>query len=163
MAHTETRDTLFKWVGPISTSSVLLVAKNKHAKKIEIKKLDQLDAYRVGVIRSDAGEQMLLSKKVPSSIMVKSVNLQGIISNLAADRVDVICIGAQAFKKLEEQSPSDTYYEVMTVAKNEDYFAFSKDVPDELIRKFQDALIAIRPRHLKLLDSLGLSLDKKYH
>lgn len=159
MAHTKSRDTLFKWVGPISTSSVLLVGK-KNGAKIVIDSLSQLNAYKVGVIRSDAGEQMLLSKKVSPKIMVKSVDMQGSLSNLLKGEVDLICIGAQAYTKLSEQTSSNVFYNVYTVDKNEDYFAFSKDTPDELIQKFQQALDAIKTKHLQLLDSMGLRLEE---
>lgn len=161
MVRTSSRDTLFKWVGPLSSSAVILAGKNKGNGLIYLNSLDDLKKYRVGVIRSDAGEQMLLSKNVPSSILVQSLNMTKMIEKLNKGEVDLVCVGDQSFRNLQKHSKVGTYYFVYTVETIKDYFAFSKDVPDSLINEFQRAFDAIKVKQKALLEKWHMRLYKE--
>ena len=56
MAKTDERSSLFKWVGPIITSKISLIAKKE--KKIKISTLKDLEKYHTGVVKSDVGESL---------------------------------------------------------------------------------------------------------
>lgn len=158
MVHTKSRDTLFKWVGPLSSSAVILAGKNRGKGLIYLNNLKDLEKYRVGVIRSDVGEQMLLSKSVPGSIMKRSINMREMIGMLNSGEVDLICLGDQSFRNLQKNSAGDAYYFVYTVETIKDYYAFSKDVPDSLIREFQKALDNIQDTQKALLKKWNMRL-----
>lgn len=158
MSHTESRDSLFKWLGPISTSEIVLVGKRSNSGKIAITNLSETSRYKTGVIRSDVGEQMLINKGVSEKNFTKYPDMQSMIISLQKGDIEIICIGIEAFNEIKKTS-GQTFYKLFTVEKSLDYIAFSKDVPDSLILKFQKALEAIRPRHLELLDSMNMELN----
>lgn len=161
MVRTSSRDSLFKWVGPLSSSSVILVGKKNKKGRIYLNNLSELKKYRVGVIRSDAGEQMLLSKNIPSFALHQSLNLTKMIQLLNSNRVDLICLGEQSYRNLRKNAKSDDYYHVYTVETIKDYFAFSRDVPDSLIAEFQAALDSIRDTQKVLLEKWHMNLNSE--
>lgn len=160
MIHTEARDSLFKWVGPVSSFSVILMGKANGADSIVISDLSELSKYKVGVIRSDAGEQILLDKGVSARTMVQSIALQDMMEKLNKGKVDIVCTSDKSLEKLRENS-SGNYYKIITIDHINDYFAFSKDIPDALIKEFQTALDAIDTTHKKLMNKWGVTLEKK--
>lgn len=158
MSHTPARDSLFKWLGPISTSEIVLVGKKRDAAKISIKNISETAKYKTAVIRSDVGEQVLITKGVSDKNFIQFTDMQSMIIALQKGDVEIVCIGIEAFNEIRE-AEVNTFYKIITVEKSVDYIAFSKDVPDSLIEEFKSALEAIRPRHLELLDSMNMELN----
>jgi len=58
MVRTKQREPLFKWVGPIAPMRIVLIAKK--SKEIKIRSIDDLSEYRVGAVRHDIGQQLLI-------------------------------------------------------------------------------------------------------
>lgn len=157
MAHTSSRDTLFKWLGPISTSAIILVGKTTDSNIIKIEDISDVSKHTIGVIRSDVGEQMLISKGVSSKRLTQYTDMQSMIKSLIKEDIKIISIGVEAFNQLKKNQ-DHMFYNIYTVEKSLDYITFSKDVPDELIQKFREALNRIKPRHMELLDSMNMEL-----
>ncbi|MCP4163486.1 MAG: transporter substrate-binding domain-containing protein [Deltaproteobacteria bacterium] len=58
--RTPEREKMFKWVGPIFDMTFYIYALK--SKKIKIKSYDDLKKYKIGVIREDVTEQLLVKK-----------------------------------------------------------------------------------------------------
>lgn len=162
MSRSKERENLFKWVGPISSSQHLLVGFAQSGDKTNLSKLNEIEKFRVGVVRKDVGEQVLLDNHINENILVRSVKMKDNISNLINGRVDFISIGEEAYLTLKKRKVQhNSFYIAYTIGYSQDYIAFSKDVPDNVINLFQGALDAIEEEHKAILKKYGLSVKKQ--
>lgn len=145
--RTEQRENLFKWVGPIATNRVVLLAlKNRN---ITISSPDDLKKYRFGVIRGDIGEQLLLQTGVDSSKISPVANVTSNIKMMIAGRIDAWAYGeivAKWFIKKQGYDPGDFETVHVLLEKGDLYYAFHKDTPDSLINTFQQALNLLKQK-----------------
>lgn len=146
MARVGTRENLFKWVGPLCPSKTVLIARKE--RNIKIRSLDQAGKYRIGVLREDAGEHLLLEAGVPGNTLERVSKAVILIRMLNAGRIDVWCyneITAEWFLGKNGFDPED--YEAVCIVNTLDaYYAFHKETPDALVRKFQTALEEIKAK-----------------
>ncbi len=157
MSRSESRIPLFKWVGPLSSSKHLIVGYKSDKTVITIDSLPQLSQYSVAAVRADVGEQILLSKGVPESIIVVSSVMKDAIRNLVDGKVDLLSIGYEAMSTIQRQSGANSkFYVVHTIEVSHDYIAFSKDISDSLVAQFQQSLDSISVEHQKILDKYNL-------
>ena len=145
--RTKSREKLFKWVGPIATTTVGLIAKK--SKKIKIRKLSDLNKYKIGVVLDDIGEALLVESGVDKKNFdyVKGENAINIsFSNMQDNKVDMFSYNTNvAFTNAEMEGFDATEYEVVYVLKvGELYFAFNKNTDDEVIKQWQDALNIVK-------------------
>lgn len=144
--RTAEREKLFKWVGPITTTSIGLLARKE--RKVKIQSLADIKDYHVGVVRSDIGEQLLVNAGIPLQNLDRVGGTDATltsITKLNKGRIDVWSyetnvaiweIKAKGFK-VEE------YETVYVLKEGELYFAFNKDTPDLVIEKLQAALDSV--------------------
>jgi len=145
MTRTEERENLFKWVGPISTARNVLMAKK--VKNIKISSADDVKKYKVGVVRDDAGEQLVIDR-----IGIKKEDLDITsrgelnIKKLNADRMSLIAYDENVAKWLikKEGFNTEDFETVYVLQEGSHYFAFHKDTPDSLIMKIQSVLDEIK-------------------
>jgi polar amino acid transport system substrate-binding protein len=141
MSRTEAREELFKWVGPIIPSNIVLIAKKSRG--IKINSAEDINQYnRIVVVRDDIGEQMLLELGVPEENLRQSNSGISSAKMLDKDRVDMWAYGrivaAWNIKELGF-NPGD-YEEVYTLKESQQYFAFHKDTASTVIENLQKAL-----------------------
>ncbi|HOD53759.1 MAG TPA: ABC transporter substrate-binding protein [Candidatus Cloacimonadota bacterium] len=138
MTRSAEREKMFKWVGPISPTKIVLHAKK--SKKISIKSKEDIAKYHVGAIREDIGHQLL------EKAGVKNVDLSAdMISNikkLEADRIDLWAYEENVARwELKTQGKNLADYEsVYTLLSSDLYFAFHKSTPDATISQIQKYL-----------------------
>ena len=141
--RTKERENLFKWVGPISSTTISLIAKKD--KKIKIDSMKDLRNYRVGVIINDIGEQLMINAgiKLKKLDRIGGVNVTHTsIKKLNKDRIDVWAYEENVAKweiKANGFNPNE-YETVYTLKKGELYYAFHIETQDALIQKVQNAL-----------------------
>ena len=114
-----------------------------------------LKRYRIGVITDDAVIQQLLGIGVNESQIVPRNNVSAIISGLENGEIDLWACPEFAGRYFTEEITGN-YYSYTVVYKLEDqnlYYAFSKDVPDSVIKSFQQALDSLKQEK----DSTGFS------
>jgi polar amino acid transport system substrate-binding protein len=141
MSRTEAREELFKWVGPIIPSNIVLVAKKSRG--IKINSVEDFSQYnRFGVVRDDIGEQMLLKLGVPKENLHQTNSGMNTAKMLDKDRVDMWAYGRiVALWNIKELGFNpDDYEEVYTLKESQQYFAFHKDTDPTVIAKLQKAL-----------------------
>lgn len=140
--RTDSREKLFKWVGPIATKNWVFYVKK--GKNVKINSLD--DAKRLGKIatyKNDSKEQVLKEKGFTNLDSNSSDETN--VKKLMAGRVDAWITGeldGASLIKAAGLSPSD--FEIaFVVDKKELYIAFSLQTPDELVAKWKSAYDAM--------------------
>ena len=144
MTRTAEREPLFKWVGPIAPTKIVVTAKK--GRHIRVGSADELAKFRIGVVRDDVGEQLLAKAGIDVARMDRSSNLDAVIKKLSRGRVDVMAyegnVTAWTLKSLGFNAAD---YETIHVLKEgEVYYAFHRSTPDSVIDTLQKALNALR-------------------
>ncbi len=145
--RTESREALFKWVGPIATATVGVVAlKSKH---IVIDKISDFNNYKVGAVLKDIGEILLLDAGVNKNSIyyVKGKDAINILFNkMQKNRIDMFAYNLNvAFSNAKIEGFDINKYEIVyTLKVGYQYFAFNKNTDDKVVQKWQNALDAIK-------------------
>ncbi len=149
--RTSQRESLFKWVGPVSKITIGIIAPKE--KGIVINKFSDLNQYRIGTVLKDIGEQTLLEggilKKQIHSISGKnSIDLS--FKKMENDRIDLFAYatkGAMYEAKVKGHDVND-FEVIYTVKEGDLYYAFNKETSDEIITQWQNALDAVKANGL---------------
>jgi polar amino acid transport system substrate-binding protein len=142
MTRTESRENLFKWVGPVASNKWVFFTKKgsgisltslEDAKKVE----------KIGTYKDDAAEIFLKEQGFTNLDSVVDDGLN--VPKLMAGRVNLWVVGElQGIYKAKLQGVGDQLEKVMDVKDTQLYIAFSKNTPDEVIAKWQAALDAMK-------------------
>ena len=139
-ARIPTRESLFKWVGPIAPEKNIVVGLT--ASNIIINTTSDLNNHAVGVIEDYAAIQILLDQGVMPEVIIKFDDVEPLYSALNTGVVDCIVYSELGNKLIIESlglnaADFETIY-MMGVTEN--YFAFHVNTPDEMISYFQQNL-----------------------
>ena len=156
--RTQKRENLFKWVGPIATSTNSLIALKKN--NIKIESINDLNEYKIGVVRDDIGEQLLLQLGIKPRQIESTGGVDAIyklIKMLNRNRFDIWSYEQSVAQwELKKNDYALNKYEVIYKLKTSElYFAFHKNTPEEVINQLQNAL-----DELKKEGKYQLILDK---
>ncbi|WP_157496967.1 substrate-binding periplasmic protein [Hahella ganghwensis] len=139
------REDLFRWVGPVATAPVVLMARKK--RNFEVQQLSDLNGLSVVAVGSDMGELMLNTYKVPNNIR-QTVSHPDIAARmLIFGRIDLWSYGQRtALWLLKQQGAQPQDFEpVWSFGSAGDlYFAFHRDTPDSILLLFQSALDTLK-------------------
>jgi polar amino acid transport system substrate-binding protein len=144
MDVTEPRKKMFKFVGPLVDADNVIIAKKN--KKIIISGDEDLKKYKIGAIREDVGEQLLVEKGFPKENLDIANGPDILVRKIEADRHDAISYGfdSAAFYMKKEKIDSSAYEIVYTINKGYLSLAFHKDTDPSVINKLQKALDEIK-------------------
>jgi polar amino acid transport system substrate-binding protein len=151
MSRTKEREALFKWVGPIfSAKNVLL---GRAGRNYTIKKLADAKKFRIGTIKDDYAEKYLSGAGFDKVKVEGVASLEQNFGKLRSGRIDLIAHTEQTlFKFIKENRLSPKEFKVyFVVTESPNYYAFSKETPDYLIRRFQKAFDNLRKEHREVL------------
>jgi len=145
--RTDSREKFFKWVGPIATATVGVVALK--SKNIVINKISDFNKYKIGVVLDDVGETLLLDAGVDKKYIqyVKGEDAINIsFTKMEKNRIDMFAYNINvAFANAKMEGYDIGKYEIVYTLKiGQQYFAFNKDTDDAIIQKWQNALDAIK-------------------
>lgn len=141
-ARTEEREKLFKWVGPVLVAENVLL--KKKTSKIAISTIEDAKKVKsIGTVRGNSREKLL--KDLGFTNLADVTKVEQNIQKLAADRIDLMIIGNVVWRQLAATADlkPDDFEEAFVVNQNIAYIAFSKDTPDETVRKWNDAYSAM--------------------
>lgn len=160
MSKTPPRENLFKWVGPVFSSTHVLMAKK--SRKYKFDNLNQVFRYKIAAVRDDISEISLNQLGFPAHNLAKVSKLEQAYKMLNSDRVDMIVATIHAFEYLTKRLNYDSslYEKVWVVNKYENHIAFNKDTPDDIITKYQQALNSIPKEHLAIKKRYALSKEE---
>jgi len=140
MSRTPSRENLFKWVGPIAVNRVSLIAPKD--KNIRIDAIDAARKYKIGVIRDDSGEALLIQTGIGPDAIEQVASAPSLARMLAANRIDLVSYSDISFNRVLKDlgfSPGD--YEVAFVLDEVPaFYAFNKNISDKVIEKLQSVL-----------------------
>ena len=145
--RTTQRENLFKWVGPISTTTVGVIALK--SKNIVINNINDFNNYKIGAVLKDVAEQLLIEKGV-SKKSIQHVNGANAIkisfNKMEKNRIDMFAYNATvAFEGAKKEGFDTSKYEIIYKLIVADLsFAFNKKTDDKIIKKWQEALDTLK-------------------
>jgi ABC-type amino acid transport substrate-binding protein len=143
-ARTPERESLFKWVGPITRLTIgLLARRDRH---ITLSSLADAARYTVGTVRDGAPEQLLARSGVPQSSLERIASPEKNIRKLQAGRIDLFAFNIPTTRclMLRMGIDPDDYVSVYTLREVELYYAFHPDTDDGLIRALNRSMAELR-------------------
>jgi polar amino acid transport system substrate-binding protein len=154
IARIPEREDAFKWAGPLYPYTTVLFARPDSG--IVIDSPGDLRGRRIGVIRDDASVQQLLDAGVNRSQLVEETNVSTLIGMLRDGEIDLWAYSKSSgryFAALETGN-AYTFQIVYTFPDIPIYYGFSRDVPDETVQAFQQALDTLKAEE----DAEGISM-----
>lgn len=142
--RTVQREEIFHWAGPISKTRIVVLAKK--SKNITISQPMALAQYRIGVIRDDVGEQLLLELGVPRDSMIESSIPDTLANQFVKDRIDLWAYEENVAKWWLKRAGFDSqqFEAVYVLSEAELYFAFNIDTDDVLVKRLQAGIDQLR-------------------
>ena len=128
------------------TTKISLTARKD--RNIKINSINDVKKYKIGVIRDDVGEQLLVAAGIPKKNLDRAAKAISTIRKLSSGKVDMWSYEetvAKWFIKKNGFNPAD-YEAVHVLNEGGLFYAFHKDTPDSLIQKFQTALDEIKKK-----------------
>ncbi len=144
--RTAQREDLFKWAGPIASNQFCLIVKKDSGITIsgtdDIMKKD----LKVTVVHDDVAQQMLQSAGVPADNMIDRPFPGLCIMDLHRNNADAMAYGKHAAMWMLGLYGfnSHHYTSAHTIQEGDLYYAFNKNVEDDVVNRFQNALDAVK-------------------
>lgn len=138
------REKLFKWVGPITMSRLVLLTTRGNTVKLNSD--DDIKKYRIGVVHNDVAEIIMRKLGVPKENLDMAPDHKTSVLKLLAGRIDMMVKGEKSlneFLKGIRQNPED-FKILRKIAGVQVCYAFHKDTPDSVINRYQEALNALK-------------------
>lgn len=141
--RTPERESRFKWVGPVLTTSVALIGLESFDRKI--KTLKDTSGLRIGVIKDYAEVSLLRDHKKELQLDILS-SPEIAMNKLMAGRLDLVFFDRIAFEYVAKTKhiPPNSFRVVYQQPPWGVYFALSPSVPDALVQRMQKACDAVR-------------------
>lgn len=140
MTRTPERENLFRWVGPITESNMVVLARKTD--NIKIDDIKALKKYSLGAVRKDIGAE-LLRRHLGDEVVIELTN-NGLASakQLEKGRIDLWSYEKNVafwFIKKAGLDPND-YEVVYTIEYSSEWFAINKETDAAIVEKLQKAL-----------------------
>jgi len=145
--RTAQREKLFAWVGPISPTTIALIAHRD--RRLEIPALADAKRFKIGVVIDDVGEQLLLKEGFELAdldrVSGSDVTLLS-IRKLIMGRIDLWSYERNvAMWEIRDKGFDPDAFEVLHVlGEAELYYAVNRDTPGTVIAQLQRALDEIK-------------------
>ncbi|MGE4519047.1 MAG: substrate-binding periplasmic protein [Desulfobacteraceae bacterium] len=138
------RENMFKWACPIAEGTRFVLV-GKKDKNIKVNSIEDANKYRIGAIRDDVAEQILISEGINQDILDSTSKTGLNIKKLEMGRIDLIALGEKSlFAAIENEGYDVNDYKAYYVLKEAPLcFAFNRNVDDKTVEKFQNALSMI--------------------
>ncbi|WED22928.1 ABC transporter substrate-binding protein [Vibrio sp. JC009] len=161
-ARSAHREKLFKWVGPIASTRIVLIAR-KDA-KIVIHDKSEIKNYSIGVITDDIGEQLIKKKEIGADDIEYAHSSVALARMLEHKRIDLWSYEEKvALWAISSAGYSPKDYEVVYVLEPiELYYALNLDTSDEVVSMFQSALDQLKQNNKHSGEISFNSINHKY-
>ena len=137
--RTPERESLFKWVGPLATSSWVVMAPQNSS--ITLGDVKALSKYRVGAYKNDAVSLFLEGQGL---MPINALRDQENVAKLQSGQLDLWATTDPVGRYLAKQAGVSTLKIVLRLREATLYLALNKDTPDEVVNRLQQALDAMR-------------------
>jgi len=140
-ARTESREKLFKWIGPIVSNKWAAFAMKGF--KGRLARADDFNQYRVGVLKGDVKERYLKDLAVPFRVPEAddAANPRKLTLNRTEpDRIDLWVTGYYSGAHVAAEAGVKDVYPVWVFRTSENYLACQRSLPQATVEKLQRAL-----------------------
>ncbi len=139
MTRSKERENMFKWVGPVAKTTIVLYALKDSG--IKISSEADIPKYTTTVVKDDIGQQLVGKAVSDESKIDVSANNIACVRKLYNKRVNLWAYESNVGKWVAKSNNFDTskLEPVYTLSEAELHFAFSKKTDDATIQKFQQA------------------------
>jgi polar amino acid transport system substrate-binding protein len=153
IVHSPEREPLYKWAGPFTRGSFVVFA--PVSKNITITADEDLNTYRIGAVKGTIENTLLTNRGVNPSRVVNGPVPADLIAMLEDGEIDLWATGdiTGRYEMTVTGADPDAYEIVYTLSENDFNFIFSRDVPDELVDAFSQAIVMVRDQK----DAQGIS------
>lgn len=141
----ETRERLFKWVGPLSYADTAIFTLKNNPYGLQVGKNNNLKRFHCGAVLDDVGHLNLKKQGIRDGNILLTVSFKELIEKLAAKQIQCIAYSEAGGKLLMQQegfNPKD-YDVVSRKGVGQYYLAFNKSIPDEIVHVYQRALTQV--------------------
>ncbi|SON52656.1 substrate-binding periplasmic protein [Vibrio tapetis] len=140
MAHIPSREKLFKWVGPIGQTRVVLLAKKNRG--INISEPSQLLNYKIGTIRDDVAQKLVEQSGVDAETIEHTSTTTSLAKMLDLGRIDLWAYEENAALWVMEQSGLDSrdFEPVYVLMELDMYFALNRGTEQSTVDELQKAI-----------------------
>jgi ABC-type amino acid transport substrate-binding protein len=142
--RTEQRETKFNWVGPISPTRIVLLAKKSNS--IVINNPSDIKKYTIGAITDDIGDQLVQKAGVKSSAIKHVAGAESLAKMLDAGRIKLWAYEENVARWFIKQAGLNNgeFESVYTLKESDLYYAFSKDINKQTQNLLQKAIDKIK-------------------
>lgn len=137
---------LYKWVGPVLNSRIVLIGRRENGPAIPLR--SDLEEYRIATVRWSRPEKTLLEGGVAKDTLLRTPSHVTSLRMLARGEVDLFATNERgAARLLEGLGMAPEEFAVCHVFEEEPlYYAFSRDTDDALITRLNRALEQFKSR-----------------
>ncbi|TMP24387.1 hypothetical protein CWB99_22470 [Pseudoalteromonas rubra] len=144
--YTKHRANLFHWSGFILRTQVVVFTRAE--RRLKVSNSEALSTLRLGVVRDDVAEQLLLSLGLNQKNIIRNTQPDYLINMLLRDRIDGFVsstvIGNWYFERL---GLNRALFEIAHVINDStEHFVFSKNTPQIISERFKHALDNVKKR-----------------
>lgn len=142
--RTPTTERLYKWVGPVLTSKIVLIGKKSDKLFIPLK--SDLKKYRIATVRWSRPEKTLLKGGMDVSNLDRSPTHVKALRKLHCGEVDLFATTVRGAPLLMKGLGMDhsNYTVYFTYDEEPLYFAFSRDTDDRFIKQMNKVLKTLK-------------------
>ncbi len=139
IVRSKERENLFKWVCPVDCCTIGVIARKRE--HVVIKKPEDFEKYRIGVVREDIGHQMM-KKLVEEKDLDIANSSESNLRKLKEGRIDLFVYDVRVIDHILSRLELDPemYEIVYEIDSLSLCIAFNKDADDTLVQAFQEAL-----------------------
>ncbi|TRX74638.1 substrate-binding periplasmic protein [Pseudomonas mangiferae] len=138
-ARTPEREALFKWVGPIASNDWVLLGRADTP--ISVNSLQDAAKYRIGGYKGDAISQHLIDRGLAVETSLRDNEN---VKKLEKGQIDLWVTADPSGSYMARQEGLSDIKVVHRFHTADLFLALNKDTPDDLVRKLQTALDALR-------------------
>jgi ABC-type amino acid transport substrate-binding protein len=142
--RTEQRETKFNWVGPISPTRIVLLAKKSNS--IVINSPSDIKKYTVGAITDDIGDQLVQKTGIKSSAIKHVARAESLAKMLDAGRIKLWAYEENVARWFIKQAglKNSEFESVYTLKESDLYYAFSKDINQQARDALQKSIDEVK-------------------
>ncbi len=144
--RTKDRESEFKWVGPLTTSTNGILVLKGNPNNVTLENDADYQKFKFAAVKEDLGDLYLQSKGLDKSKISYSTNIISLIKRIQSKRLDALSYNVDVGLWLIKQAglnPDD--FETVTQTEiGKHYFAFNKSVDDKTVEEHQKALDKVK-------------------
>lgn len=154
LTKNEERENLFKLVGPVINTKIVLTAKKN--KKIKIENINDIENFKVGLIKDGIALQTIEKNNIDNKNFDVGQSQLASAKKLVANRIDIWAyeerVARSILKSIDENL--EDYESIYTIKDGFLYFGFNKNIDDEIIDKFQNSLDKLKTEDIDEFENI---------